>query len=386
MQTRVFLAMTKPLEDPVLYDRLYAAATETRKRKIDRYRFLEDRLQSLTAEGLLLHAWREAGRTGALSYAYGENGKPYFQDAPELRFSLSHSGEAVMLAVSDAEIGCDVERIRHADERLMKRVAAPEEYETLTTCAGSARDERFTRLWVAKESVLKAGGEGLLVDPASIRIETEPELRAFRDGEPVPFALRDGTAAPGYRYAVCRAGELPAFEIEEVDLSRLAARDAERESFEREILTHLAAHRLRYPLMEADDVVKFVFQAMLGVGHLLSSREAVEAYAAREMRGLAPDPDEPLFEPLSPAWQRLNLRRAMAEGMTPADVAERMFAPHAGPAFTRRDVYGFCIGRAQVGAESLERLLDETLLPSHSQAYRDAYRPAYRVVPTDRNR
>ncbi len=382
MRTRVFLASTKPLSDPDLFERLYAGATETRKRKIDRCRFLKDRMQSLAAECLLRYAWRESGRpSDAFFYAYGRNGKPYFPQAPELHFSLSHSGEYAMLAVSDAEIGCDVERIRHADERLLKRVLTPGELEAFPACGETARAERFTQLWVAKESYLKACGEGLSVDPASIRIETEPAPKAYRSGDPVPYALSIG-ALDGYFYAVCCAGDLPAFEPEEPDLSDLAE-DATKEAYEREILTHLKEHRTRYPAMETEDAVKLVFQAMLGVGHLLSSREAVEAYVAREMSGIAPDPDEPLYEPLSPAWQRLNLRRAMAEGMTPADVAERMFAPHTGPAFTRRDVYEFCLRLMPERAESFDRILDESLLPSHSQAYREAYRPAYRVVPSD---
>ena len=86
-----------------------------------------------------------------------------------------------------------------------------------------------------------------------------------------------------------------------------------REVFEQEMLRHLLAQRLRYPSMQQQDVVKFVFQAMLGVGHLLSSRDAVTNRIAREMDGLSPDPEEPLFETLSPSWCRLNLRRAKAE-------------------------------------------------------------------------
>ncbi len=385
MLLRVFLASTKPLADPAVFERLYAEASETRKKKIDRCRFLSDRMQLLAAESLLRHALKEVGRdAGALSFAYGAHGKPYLNDAEGFYFNLSHSGETVLLAVSDAEIGCDVERIRHANDRLIRRVAAPEEYARFSACAGDERDVLLTRLWVAKESYLKACGEGITTDPAAIRIEFGTEPGVFRDGNPVPYALREG-AADGYRYAVCRAGGLPPFVTEPVLLSDPDGDGlASKEAFGREIRKRLAEHRLRYPAAEAEDVVKFVFQAMLGVGHLLSSREAVEAYIAREMQGIAPDPDEPLLEPLSPAWQRLNLRRAMAEGMTPADVAERMFAPQDGPRFMRRDVYEFCLRLLPESAASLGWILDETLLPSHSQAYRDAYRPAYRVIPTER--
>ena len=51
-----------------------------------------------------------------------------------------------------------------------------------------------------------------------------------------------------------------------------------KEAFELEILKNLREHLRRYPAMRQEDIVKFVFQAMLGVGHLLSSRGAAEDY------------------------------------------------------------------------------------------------------------
>lgn len=391
MLLRVFLASTKPLADPAVFERLYAEASETRKKKIDRCRFLSDRMQLLAAESLLRHALKEVGRdAGALSFAYGAHGKPYLNDAEGFYFNLSHSGETVLLAVSDAEIGCDVERIRHVRDGVARRILTPEEYARFSACAGDERDVLLTRLWVAKESYLKACGEGITTDPAAIRIEFGTEPDVFRDGNPVPYALREG-AADGYRYAVCRAGGLPPFVTEPVLLSDPDGDGlASKEAFGREIRKRLAEHRLRCPAMEWEDAVKFVFQAMLGVGHLLSSRAAVEAYLVREMSGLKPDPDEPLFEPLSPVWGRLNLRRAMAEGMTAETVAERMLDSGTVGEFTRQDVYGFCKALAASGAfrvpdpDPAERILDETVLPSHSQAYREAYRPAYRVIRTER--
>ena len=160
----------------------------------------------------------------------------------------------------------------------------------------------------------------------------------------------------------------------------------EKDTFEREILARLGEHKDRYPAMEWEDVVKFVFQAMLGVGHLLSSRETVERYLIREMSGLTPDPSGPLFEELSPAWGRLHLRKAMAEGISPGDIVTMMFDPEPVGQFTRQDVYAFCMKLADPGesgsadAGVLKQITDDTVLPSHSAAYRALYRPAYRVV------
>ena len=154
-----------------------------------------------------------------------------------------------------------------------------------------------------------------------------------------------------------------------------------RKEFELEMLRCLRAHRLRAPQMQEQDAVKFVFQAMLGPGHLLADRDTVTERIAREMDGLTPDPDEPLTEELSPAWCRLNLARAAAEGLEPGTVAGLMASPQDGFRFSRQDVLEACRGLTASGEADPERILDGDWLPSHSEIYRDRYRPAYRVIP-----
>ncbi len=144
----------------------------------------------------------------------------------------------------------------------------------------------------------------------------------------------------------------------------------------------LRAQRERYPAMEDGDAVKYVFQAMLGVGHLLGERDTVAARAADEMAGLSPDPAEPLTEPVGPAWARLNLRRAKAEGLTPQAVAGLMLSSGAALAYTRQQVADACAGLG-IAPEALSNVLDERWLPSHSPAYRAQYAPAYRLIAAD---
>ena len=160
------------------------------------------------------------------------------------------------------------------------------------------------------------------------------------------------------------------------------------ETFERELLSHLSEqYRLR-PAIQPEDAVKFVFQGLLGVGHLLCSREAVTAYITREMESVEPDPAESLCETLSPGWCRLNLRRAKAERLEPDAIAGLMMTSRPAGNFTRNDVLDVCRklsfpgGETPDGAE-LACVLDGNWLPSHSEAYREAYRPAYRVISAD---
>jgi len=161
------------------------------------------------------------------------------------------------------------------------------------------------------------------------------------------------------------------------------------DSLEREIADRLSAEFLHRPAMRQEDAVKFVFQAMLGVGHLLSSGENVTRSITRETEALQADSAEPLLEILSPAWCRLNLRPAKAAKLTPGIIAGLMLTSDSGRLFTRQDVADCCRRIALSGDSPLtddavsDRVPDEQWLPSHSALYRETYHPAYRVISAD---
>ena len=146
-----------------------------------------------------------------------------------------------------------------------------------------------------------------------------------------------------------------------------------------------SAHRAAHPDLRAEDAVKFFFQALLGPGHLLSDPDTVERRIAAETQALTPDPAEPLTEELSPDWCRLNLRRAMAEGLTARHVANMMLRSRPSFSFTCADAEALCSAclpknGLPLPPEAAAVLRDPQGLPSHSAAYRERYRPAYRVV------
>lgn len=97
-----------------------------------------------------------------LKFRYGPNGKPYLQDHP-FYFNLSHSGEYVFCAISDREVGVDIQQYRPVDEsRLARRFFSVEEQKALTRCLDSEeRRKLFYRLWTRKEAYGKLTGEGI---------------------------------------------------------------------------------------------------------------------------------------------------------------------------------------------------------------------------------
>lgn len=154
-----------------------------------------------------------------------------------------------------------------------------------------------------------------------------------------------------------------------------------------EMKKQLQVQKKRYPLMTEEDIVKFVFQGMLGVGHLINSEQEAKDRLSAEMATLNPNEDEPLIEKISSDWVRLNLRPAKAKGMTVDDIAWYLVrsAEWGALSFTRQNVYNFCVkldGSERMKA-AVVKVLDEHWLPSHSEQYKKAYHPAYRVLYKD---
>ena len=165
---RLYIADTGGLD----IDSALQRVSEARRNKVLRLPDDEKKRQSLGAELLLQRA---VGRT---EYSLGENGKPYFEGLP-LRFSLAHSGPYAVCAVSEFDIGVDIETPREGSERLASRFFAPEEYRLVAE--SPQPDREFCRLWVLKESLIKARG-GRLADMAGFSVADGVEgfsLRSF---------------------------------------------------------------------------------------------------------------------------------------------------------------------------------------------------------------
>ena len=223
MQTKLYTACVKPLENEQIFEQLYAQASEERKEKISRMRFGNTRMLSLGAEALLLHALRENGYSPEkLVYAYGEYGKPALPDKEGFFFNFSHSGEFVIVAVSDREIGCDIERIKPVKLKLAKYAFTPQEYEMILLSDEDMRDDLFCRFWTLKESYMKAVGKGLSLHPSTFQVVLDEPVHVIAEGSRPDYSFREWDDIPGYRYCICLEGDLPSIQKETVDFSQIA--------------------------------------------------------------------------------------------------------------------------------------------------------------------
>lgn len=139
-----------------------------------------------------------------------EHGKPYLKktDSP-LFFNISHSGDFVVCAFSDTEIGVDIERINEARLAVAGRFFHPEENQELLNCPEEKRNELFFRYWSGKESFLKYMGTGLSASLASFFIEWGEMGEIYRETVRQPVFLYECPINEGYKCFVCTGQTAP---------------------------------------------------------------------------------------------------------------------------------------------------------------------------------
>ena len=205
--TRIYIADTSVMKDPVVFGDLLKRVPEYRQKKTLSFKFEKGKMQSLGVGLLLRMACVDAGFGGADEHvAYGENGKPYLVDAPEVRFNLSHSGERVMCVISPFEVGCDVEIIKGDRGRLAERFFKPEESAWIKHFDSlEKQSEAFYRLWTLKECYMKVTGRGmsLMPDKFSLNVGENENILLDHDGERLEYVFREIDLHDGYRYAYC---------------------------------------------------------------------------------------------------------------------------------------------------------------------------------------
>lgn len=170
---RIYRADIAQLPDEEAVERNMVFLDETRKRKVNQCRNLGDKRRSLLAgfliqEGAKDWMWEESGLQKesaplSLSYGFSEYGKPYLRGGMDLHFNLSHSGNCIVCAFSDEEIGIDIQMHRKRQGDIVRRFFSREDKELLEKMAegGMGSDEAFYCMWTVKESYMKLTGEGM---------------------------------------------------------------------------------------------------------------------------------------------------------------------------------------------------------------------------------
>ena len=222
IKVRVYTSDVSALYAKDLFDALYLSVSDTRKNKIDSMRFQKDKCLSLGVEILLMRACRDFGSEyKSLTCLTGSNGKPFFDNCA-LRFNLSHSGTKVMCIMSEAEAGCDCEKVQPVTRDIAGRFFTASENAALAACKDDAeRQDLFYRMWTLKESFMKCTSLGFRLPLSSFSIDlvnSKPVVKNHPDAE--KYSLFELEEHDGYRFAYCvkAARSLCRVEANDIDI------------------------------------------------------------------------------------------------------------------------------------------------------------------------
>ena len=192
----------------------YELVPKNRQEKIDFYRFDRDKKLSCGAYLLLKKLLSEENITNPV-FKTEKYGKPYIQNYENFHFNLSHSRKIVLCAISDMEVGIDVEYIDpEIDLNIAKHYFFNEEYNSIIKSDNPA--DEFFKYWVLKESYMKYTGFGMNLNLDSFEIIIEDTIKLKNDNKNLKFNLFD---IKDYKIGIAsnyKVSELIQYEINEI--------------------------------------------------------------------------------------------------------------------------------------------------------------------------
>lgn len=176
----------------------YEYLPKSRKQKVDKFKFLKDKKLSSGAYLLLKKLLTEHNITDP-HFKFKKFGKAYISNYENIHFNLSHSGKIVACAISDREVGVDVEyNDSEIDLNIAKNYFYNTEYENIIKSPNPS--DEFFSYWVLKESYMKYTGLGFNLELDSFEILIDDKITLKNDKNNLKFNLFN---IKNYKLAVC---------------------------------------------------------------------------------------------------------------------------------------------------------------------------------------
>ena len=203
-------------------EKSYELLPEKRQEKVDNFIFDKDKKLG-SGVYLLLKKMLDEENIEDPIIKTEDDGKPYISNYDNIYFNMSHAGRMVACAISDSEIGIDIEKIDPLiDMKIAQTFFYNSEYENIKK--SDRRVDEFFKYWVLKESYMKYTGLGftldlnkfeIVIDGDDIKVKNQrDDLK--EDDDKVKFSYFD---LNNYKFSICSEYEvdnISEYEIEDL--------------------------------------------------------------------------------------------------------------------------------------------------------------------------
>ncbi len=186
---RLYAVNILPLKNVMCFEACYMRSSKERQEKADVLQMPSDKARCIAA-GLLLEYAYEKFRiektkelANANSFGYVQNSALFPEEMPKIReglrgkpefewpgeceaechFNLSHSGNYVICAVADFEVGVDIQRRTRVRDSVLRKFFSKEEQMRVEAGGDDEglREITFAQIWSPKEAETKLTGRGI---------------------------------------------------------------------------------------------------------------------------------------------------------------------------------------------------------------------------------
>ena len=210
----IFYFNITPLRNKYIFEEKLKEVSPNRLQKIERLKKQDYKYRCLGA-GLLPNFIRD--RYGIDDeIIFGKHGKPHFKNVKK-SFNISHSGNYVIIAASDYNIGIDIQRMEKRNQLVAERNFCTGECAYINENDNEEiKRQRFHEIWTIKEAYLKNIGMGLRKPLNSFEIDLSGDNPRILDNP--GYSILQMKLDSMYLIAVCSDIRDKEFNIEEVEL------------------------------------------------------------------------------------------------------------------------------------------------------------------------
>ena len=160
---------------------LYIKSDKERQKKADKLKQDSAKKLSIAAGELAKKSIAEVLNIDpeSIRFRTTKAGKPYAENL-NIEFSISHSGNIAVCAISDKPVGIDIELIKDVSFNVAKRLFTPDEQKYVFE-KWDVSKQRFYEVWTRKEAYVKKIGRGITHFPDFCTMHDKSIVTHIRD-------------------------------------------------------------------------------------------------------------------------------------------------------------------------------------------------------------